>query len=172
MLFLSDWLTDLLTKYICNPTTIKTTLSWISLFYATITITCEDFESYNGASYYTGTAVLTAGTWDFTSVFKETATHGGTVACRNNDDVAGANITSPSFSTVGTVSFWCRPLNPETSTFQLQKSVNGGAFTTIDSYDYGASTSFVEYTYAINEISSDVKIRILNDRYYSILEFV
>ncbi len=123
----------------------------------------EGFESYNESSYYTGTSTIGTGDWDFVSVFKDGAANSGSVACRINDDISGASITSPSLNTVGTVTFWYRPLNAETSTFQFQKSVGGGAFTTIESISYGSSQSYVQYSYNVNEGNSDVKIRILND---------
>jgi hypothetical protein len=123
----------------------------------------ENPDSWSG--YTTGTVNFDSGDWDFVEVYPENSTnsHDGSKACRINDDEAGASITSPSVNGVGTVSFYYhRPFNGSGS-FELQKSVGGGAFTTLATVDFSSVTSPTQYSFDVNDASNNIKVRILND---------
>jgi hypothetical protein len=123
----------------------------------------ENPDSWSG--YTTGTVNFDSGDWDFVEVYPENSTnsHEGSKACRINDDEAGASITSPSVNGVGTVSFYYhRPFNGSGS-FELQKSVGGGAFTTLATVDFSSVTSPTQYSFDVNDASNNIKVRILND---------
>ena len=115
---------------------------------------------------YTDTStVLPSGTWTLNNVFSETATEsrGGTGhAARINDDIAGAHLTTPVLNSVGTVSFYYRELNSGGGTFKVQKSVSGGTFTDVGSQAF-SGTTYTFYTVDVNDSSSSIAIRILND---------
>lgn len=128
----------------------------------------ESFESVVSGSwsgYTTGTITFASGDWDFFAVFPETSSgsHDGSKACRINDDVSGASITAPSVNGVGTVSFYYHRPYSGTGDFELQKSVGGGAFTTLATVNFDNVTSPTLYSYDVNDPSNDIRIRILND---------
>lgn len=127
----------------------------------------ESFENGSSfTSYYTGTITYDSGDWDLNSVYLETSSsnaYDGSKALRLNDDTANSSLTSPQVNSVGTVTFYYRPLSStNTCTFHLQKSVNGGVFTNIKSQTYDID-SFQEFTANVNDASENIRIRILND---------
>lgn len=123
----------------------------------------ENPDSWSG--YTTGTVTFDSGDWDFLEVYPETSgdSYDGSKACRINDDVAGASITSPSVNGVGTVSFYYHRPFSGTGSFELQKSVGGGACTTLVTVNYSSVTTPTQYTYDVNDASNDIRIRIVND---------
>ncbi len=127
----------------------------------------ESFEtpSSSWSSYTTGTVTFPSGDWDFTSVFDESAgdSFDGSDACRINDDVSNANITTPSVDGVGTVSFYYHRPFSGSGTFELQKSVNGGSWTTLDNVNFNSVTSPTFYSYDVDDSSNNIRIRIVND---------
>ncbi len=131
----------------------------------------EDFEdctSNCASSYYTSFTLVESGSWTALSAGNFTLGpifNSGSKALTINDDTNGAHATTASLNTVGTVSFYyhCRS-GAAGNQFQLQKSVSGGAFTTINTHTYGdAPSSYNFYSFDVNDGNSDVKIRILND---------
>lgn len=127
----------------------------------------ESFENPSGSwsGYYSGTLTFPSGDWDFVAVLDESAgdSYDGNDACRINDDISGASITTPSVNGVGTVSFYYHRPFGGTGSFELQKSVAGGAFTTLATVDFSGVTSPALYTFNVNDASNDIKLRILND---------
>jgi len=123
----------------------------------------ENPDSWSG--YTTGTVTFDSGDWDFVEVYPENSSnsHDGSKACRINDDEAGASITSPSINSVGTVSFYYHRPFSGTGSFELQKSVGGGSYTTLSTVDYSSITSPTLYSYDVNDASNNIKIRIVND---------
>lgn len=126
----------------------------------------ESFENPGSWSgYTTGTVGFDSGNWDFLSVYPESssASYDGSKACRINDDVSGASITAPSVDSVGTVSFYYHRPFSGTGSFQLQKSVGGGAYTTLDTVDYSSITTPTYYSYDVNDAGNNIRIRVVND---------
>ena len=127
----------------------------------------ESFENPQDSwsSYTTGTITFDSGDWDFVDVYPESSTNSfdGSKACRINDDVAGASITSPSVNTLGTVSFYYHRPFSGTGTFDLQISENGGAYSTLTSVEYTDQTTPTFFSYDVNSSASNVKVRIQND---------
>lgn len=123
----------------------------------------ENPDSWSG--YTTGTVNFDSGNWDFVQVYPESSgdSYDGSKACRINDDEAGASIASPSVNGVGTVSFYYHRPFSGSGSFELQKSVNGGAYTTLATVDYSSVTTPTEYTYDVDDASNNIKIRIVND---------
>ncbi|MBP7828297.1 MAG: hypothetical protein KA248_00115 [Kiritimatiellae bacterium] len=128
----------------------------------------ENFDTFTNGSYITGNVLLSSGTWTGLSVLGEAASAslGGTGrAVRINDDTAGAQLATPALDTVGTVSFYWRELNTGGGTFRVQKSVAGGAYTDVGTLVY-TGTTFTLYSTNVNDASSAIRIRILNDNQY------
>jgi len=123
----------------------------------------ENPDSWSG--YTTGTVHFDSGDWEFVAVYPETAgdSQDGSKACRINDDVANASITSPSVNTIGTVSFYYHRPFSGSGSFTLQKSVGGGAFVVLSTVDFAAVTSPTLYSFDVNDASNDIVIRIEND---------
>jgi len=127
----------------------------------------EDFNDQNSNSY--GTSFTINGrVWtcqdagNFAYANSTMGSYGFTI----NDDKSGANITTPSLNTCGTVSFkYAYKNGNETNVFLLQKSTDGTTFTTIDTHTLGASSneSYVNYSFDVNESSTTIFIRILSD---------
>lgn len=125
----------------------------------------ESFDSPSWSSYRTGTVNFASGTWDMRAVYRATGseTHTGAAACRINDDVSGAYLTTPPLSGgVGVFSFYYRELNSGGGTFEILKSVNGGSFTSVGTHNYSGQ-SWQAYSITVNEGGSNVEIRILSD---------
>ncbi|MDD4205028.1 MAG: endonuclease, partial [Candidatus Delongbacteria bacterium] len=127
----------------------------------------EDFELANWGSYSSGTFALTTGNWDIVDVYPETSAayaYEGSHAVRMNDDSPGSSVTSPAVNGVDSVIFYFRALNQEasTSTFWLQKSVNGGAYTNVQSQTYQNST-YSQFACKVNDTSNNIRLRVLND---------
>jgi hypothetical protein len=124
----------------------------------------ENFDTLTNG-YAANYAVLPSGTWWVSNVFAEVAaeSRGGTGhAARINDDIVRAHLTTPAVDSVGTVSFYYRELNSGGGTFKVQKSVAGGSFSDVASQAF-AGTTYVGYTATVNDASSSIRIRILND---------
>ncbi|MBU1693151.1 MAG: hypothetical protein KKC51_04225 [Verrucomicrobia bacterium] len=124
----------------------------------------ESFDTLSCA-YADTTTVLPSGTWTVNNVYNEeaVASRGGTGhAARINDDISGAHLTTPALDTVGTVSFYYRELNTGGGTFKVQKSAGGGSFSDVTSQAF-SGTNFTFYSVDVNDASSAINIRILND---------
>ncbi len=126
----------------------------------------EYFEDATFSSYYTGTVTYPTGDWDLVNVYLEPASEAyeGEHAVRMNDDTAGASVTTPAINGVDSVIFYYRALNSEasSSTFWLQKSVDDGAYTNVQSQAFQAST-YSQFAYKVNDTSDNIKLRVLND---------
>jgi len=126
----------------------------------------EDFETANGSTYYEGDLVLPSGTWNLYQAgnFTLGTPYSGNRCLAINDDKSGAQITTPSVNTLGTLSFYYYQRNGASDDeFQVQKAVNGGAFETIATQNYNVGETYTLFTLAVNESATDVRIRILND---------
>jgi len=128
----------------------------------------ESFENPldTWSGYTTGTINFQeSGAWDFISVYPESfaASWDGSKACRINDDISNASITAPAVNSVGKVSFYYHRPYTGTGSFELQKSVGGGAFTTLDVVDFSGVTTPTYYEYDVNDANNDIRIRIEND---------
>ncbi|WP_282030615.1 T9SS type A sorting domain-containing protein [Winogradskyella eximia] len=125
----------------------------------------ENFDTGLSGSYTTGSQTLTSGTWETVQVITEAPgdSRGGTgSAARINDDEAGASITTPTLSGAGVVSFWYRELTSGGGTFALQTSTDGTNYTTQTTQAF-SGTTYTQFTYTLNDTSSNLTIRILND---------
>jgi len=125
----------------------------------------ENFDTGLASSYTTDSQPLNSGVWTIAEVFQESSgnSRGSSgAAARLNDDTSGAHLTTPSLNTVGTVTFWYRELNSGGGTFELQKSTNGSTYTTIDSQTF-SGTTYTQYTFNVDDSSSNITLRILND---------
>ncbi len=133
---------------------------------STVTHFMEDFETGSGSAYVDGDFDLTSGTWNLFQAgnFALGTPYNGDYCIAINDDTNGAYITTPAVNTLGTISFYYyQRSGSATDEFQVQKSVDGGAFETIATQNYNVGTTYTFYSLAVNEASESVKIRILND---------
>lgn len=123
----------------------------------------EDFDSGLSTSYTTGNVTLDSGVWSVVSVYQESSSSSlSGFAARINDDVANASMTTPALNGAGILSFWYRELNSGGGTFAIQTSTDGTNFNTLTTQSY-SGTTFTEFTYTINDSSSNLFIRILSD---------
>lgn len=142
----------------------------IAIFQAQTVSACLHFtETFTGStfptSYGNGTAALGTGNWDYQQVKLELASNsygGSGNAVRLAKSIANAYLISPSVNTISTISFYYRTLNTSSGTFKVQKSINGGAFTDIATQAFN-STSYSLFTYNVNDLSNNIRIKILSD---------
>lgn len=123
----------------------------------------EDFETGVPTSYQTSQTsnTLTSGSWSMLNVMRNnTNQHGGSY-CSQIKNAAGANATMPTNNTVSSVKFWCKAGTSGSNGLKVQKSVGGGAF--VDVQTFTITTTNTQYTCNVNDNSSDVVIRFLNN---------
>ncbi len=128
----------------------------------------ESFENPEDtwSGYTTGTITFQqSGDWDFVSVYPESSTNSydGIKACRINDDVSGASITTPSVNSIGTITFYYKRPFTGTGTFSLQKSVDGGSYTELTTQNFDNTTSYALFSYDVNDASDNIRLKIVND---------
>ncbi|NQV41606.1 MAG: endonuclease [Candidatus Marinimicrobia bacterium] len=129
----------------------------------------EGFEiwSGSGSSYFDGDIELSSGTWNVYKAGNYTLgdpPYAGNYTIAINDDTPEAHITTPAVNTLGTVSFYYYQRNgAATDEFQLQKSDNGAAFEMVSTSSYNVGTTYTLFSAVLNDTSSSVKVRIVND---------
>ena len=128
----------------------------------------ETFDDQSSNSYGTSFTCAISGDWTASDAgnFSYANSTMGSPAATINDDKVGAHITTPVLNTCGTVSFkYAYKSGSSTNVFELQKSINGTDFTTIDTHTLGASSelNYVVYSFDVNESSATVYIRVLSD---------
>ena len=117
------------------------------------------------SSYTDGNVTLSNQTWNVFQVYGEasTASYGGVgKAARINDDTVEAHVTTPEMNTLGYVLFYYRELNTGGGEFLVQKSINGGAWSTISTTAYSGAT-YTMYSNSVNDASTNIKIRVVSD---------
>ncbi|MCZ4409812.1 T9SS type A sorting domain-containing protein [Cryomorphaceae bacterium 1068] len=124
----------------------------------------EGFETGLPGSYTTGNVSLSSGSWEVRNVFRESSGNSrtGTAAARINDDIPNSYLTSPAQNGIGDIIFWYRELNSGGGTFEIQTSTDGVTFSTVATQAYSGQ-SYQQYSYSINNGSSNLQVRILSD---------
>ena len=133
---------------------------------STVTHFVEDFESGTGSSYLEGDFPLSSGVWNAYQAgnFSLGTPRSGSQSLAINDDQPGAQITTPAVNTLGRISFYYYQRNGATSDeFQLEKSVNGAPFELVTTQNYSVGENYTLFTAEVNDSSSSVRMRILND---------
>ncbi|MBN2777570.1 MAG: T9SS type A sorting domain-containing protein [Bacteroidales bacterium] len=111
----------------------------------------EDFTD-GPSTYTTGFFTYDSGnTWELANIL-------GTSDARYQLNV-NAFIISPSVNTIGTISFKYKEGNTGGGTFTVSKSIDGGAFTVIESQAF-AGTTFSQYSVTINDLNSNIRIKV------------
>jgi endonuclease I len=126
----------------------------------------EDFEYGSTGSYLDGTVTLHSGIWNAYQAgnFFLGNSLSGSRCLAINDDQQGAQITTPPVNTLGVVSFYYYQRNGAASDeFQLQKSSNGAAFEMVTTQSYNVGEAYTLFSVAVNDTSSSIRIRIVND---------
>ena len=126
----------------------------------------EDFEYGSTGSYLEGTLTLGSGDWNAYQAgnFLLGTPRSGIRCLALNDDQQGAQITTPPVNTLGRVSFYYYQRNgAATDEFQLQKSSNGAAFELVSTTSYNVGSAYTLFSAVLNDTSSSVKVRIVND---------
>ena len=126
----------------------------------------EDFEYGSTGSYLEGTLTLGSGDWNAYQAgnFLLGTPRSGIRCLALNDDQQGAQITTPPVNTLGRVSFYYYQRNgAATDEFQLQKSSNGAAFELVSTTSYNVGSAYTLFSVVLNDTSSSVKVRIVND---------
>jgi PKD repeat protein len=129
----------------------------------------EDFNSVTSNTYNGSSIEISGRTWTKQDAGNFSYANGqmGSYAFTINDDKSGAHITTPVLNTCGTVSFkYAYKSGNSGNVFLLQKSSNGTDFTTLDTRTLGSSAnlSYVDYSFAVNDASETLYLRILSDR--------
>jgi endonuclease I len=133
---------------------------------STVTHFIEDFESGSGSSYLEGDFTLSSGTWSAYQAgnFALGTPRSGSKCISINDDKPGAHITTPAVNSLGTLSFYYYQRNgAATDEFQLEKSINGAAFESVSTHSYNVGETYTLFTAQIDDTSSSVRMRIIND---------
>ena len=123
-------------------------------------------ESFtNGPSdYYTGSHTYNSGlTWELVTIRGEYAAYsvGGIGSAALFQANSTSSIISPSVNTIGSITFQYREKNDiGGGSFTVQKSVGGGAFVTIATQNF-SGTTYQTFDLAINDNSSDIRIKIV-----------
>ena len=122
--------------------------------------------SFSPTAYTDGTDILGSGTWDYMQIKAEISANsygatGGAARLNKNITTTGSYLICPSVNTIGTITFWYRELNTGGGTITIQKSVDGGTFTTIGSQTF-SGTTYNQYSLTINDLSSNIRIKILS----------
>ena len=87
--------------------------------------------------------------------------HSGSYCARINT-TSGSYVITPQLNTCGTITFWCRTSSGTlTNGLKIQKSVNGGAYTDVQTYTI--TSTITQYTCNVNDLSSNVKIKFLRN---------
>ena len=126
----------------------------------------EDFEYGSTGSYLEGTLTLGSGDWNAYQAgnFLLGTPRSGIRCLALNDDQQGAQITTPPVNTLGRVSFYYYQRNgAATDEFQLQKSANGSAYELVSTTSYNVGSAYTLFSAVLNDTSSSVKVRIVND---------
>jgi len=126
----------------------------------------EDFESGSGSSYIDGDFDLSSGSWNAYQAGNFTLGNprSGSKSIAINDDKAGAHLTTPAVNTLGTLSFYYYQRSGAASDeFRVEKSVNGAAFELVTTQGYNVGETYTLFTTQVNDTSSSVRIRIVND---------
>ncbi|MBC8194108.1 MAG: endonuclease [FCB group bacterium] len=135
----------------------------------TVTHFMEGFETWtgSGSSYFEGDIELSSGTWNVYQAgnyILGDPPYNGDYTIAINDDTPGAQITTPAVNTLGTISFYYYQRNGDASDeFQLQKSDNGAAFELVSTHTYNVGSTYTLFSTVLNDTSSSVKVRIVND---------
>lgn len=126
----------------------------------------ESFTNPNfpTSSFHNGTYTLSSGTWDAKNVMglETINAYNQTGEAVKLNRYLEAYLTTPSVSSVGSISFYYRNFTNLLGggSFTLQKSVNNGPFVDITTVNFSATDSYELLTVDINDASSDIKFRI------------
>lgn len=126
----------------------------------------ESFTSpnFSTASFYTGSFILSSGTWDAKNVMglETINAYNGTGEATKFSRYLEAYLITPAVNSVGTVSFYYRNFSDIIGggSFKLQKSVNNGVFTDISTVTFTNATTYTLFSASINDPSSNIRFRI------------
>ncbi len=125
----------------------------------------EDFESMAGTTYGEGNVSMPSGVWYFFQAgnFDLGVPYRGESCVALKDFTSAAQIITPQVNTLGIISFYYYQVaGTPNNEFQIQESVNGGAFTTIATQNYNVGTTYTHFSLTVNDASDAIKIKILN----------
>ncbi len=126
----------------------------------------EDFEWGNQTSFLEGDFSLASGRWNFHQAgsFSLGTPRSGSKCMAINANLVGAQITTPIVDSLGSISFYYYQRNgAATDEFLIQKSVAGAAFETMATQNYNVGESYTLYSLTLNDTTSAIRIRVLND---------
>ena len=120
----------------------------------------EGFESGLPSAYDTSPTdhVLSSGTWNVVQVLAGTKNmHSGSF-CAQIKQGSVCYATAPAVDGVSSVKFWARGGKSVSGALLVQKSVNGGAFTIVQTF--AVTDSATEYTCTVNDPGNNIRIRL------------
>lgn len=129
----------------------------------------EGFETgLSSSGYYNQTATLSSGDWIFVDGgLRNTDKYAGTYSCQLKASTGTA--TTPSMSNVGTVTFYAKASASSTNLI-IKKIVSGGTPSTVETK--ALTTSWAQYTVAVNDNNSDIKLVFACGANYTLIDAV
>ena len=103
---------------------------------------------------------LSSGIWTILKGASTSTKHAGSLGLKLSagSTTSATYAAAPGINAVSTVSFWAK--GSSNTTVTIQKSVNGGAYTTVVAQ--AITTTFTLYTINVNETGNNVRIRFAN----------
>ncbi|MDR1680106.1 MAG: DUF1573 domain-containing protein [Prevotellaceae bacterium] len=134
-----------------------------SLSNAQIPLLQEDFKQ-NTANTTTPQAekTLGSGIWQFYYTDKNYNSITQCAVLKYNSSTTGYIIT-PALAQPATLTFDARTVGNTSNHLEIQKSINGAAFTTVENISISGA-NYQQYTVAINETNADVRLKFLRGK--------
>lgn len=119
----------------------------------------EGFESGVPGSYYSGSLYLSSGTWNGRNVKSSTWKYAGAKSIEFKKETT-SHLVTPAVYGIGTITFYYKGNEDQTSTFKVQKNENNGSWVTLSTVSFKKG-SWKQYNYVLNDPDPQQKIRIL-----------
>jgi hypothetical protein len=137
----------------------NTTLTYsVSFVFPTVHFT-EGFETGVPGSYFSGSLYLSSGTWNGRNVRSSTNHYAGAKSIELKKETTSHLIT-PMVNGIGSITFYYKGNEDETSTFKVQRSINNGSWITLSTVSFKKG-NWQQYNFNINDPVSNQKVRIL-----------
>lgn len=127
----------------------------------------EGFESgLSQSGYYNQASALGSGSWTFVDGgLRNTDKNSGTYSCQLK--ASSGKATTPSLSDIGTLTFYAKA-NSGTPTLTINKIINDGTPVQVEAKTI--TSSWVQYSVAINDNSSDIKLQFVCGSIFTLID--
>jgi hypothetical protein len=136
-----------------------TTLTYsVSFIFPTVHFT-EGFETGVPGSYFSGSLYLSSGTWNGRNVKSSSNHYAGQKSVELKKETTSHLIT-PIVNGIGSITFYYKGNEDNTSTFKVQRSINNGSWVTLSTVSFKKG-NWNQYHFNLNDPSPNQKVRIL-----------